>query len=83
MRALLEAAKGKFVYVNIWSKSPAQPWDLVAAVMLVRGAGGDVVDIQGSPVDALGHQGPFVAGVDKEARAKVLSLVSRFAASEA
>ncbi len=32
--ALLEAARGNFVYLNLWSKRPAQPYDLAAAVLL-------------------------------------------------
>lgn len=69
--ALLEAAKGSFVYVNLWAKRPAEPYDLAAGVLLVRGAGGEVTDLGGRPIDATRHAGPFVAGIDAAARAKV------------
>ncbi len=72
--AMLEAAKGSFVYVNFWSKRPTQPYDLAAGVMLVRGAGGDVTDLAGVSIDALDHKGPFIAGIDKEARKKVAAM---------
>jgi myo-inositol-1(or 4)-monophosphatase len=65
--AMLEAAKGSFVYVNLWSRHPAAPFDLAAAVLLVRGAGGEVIDASGSPIDLVAHAGLFAAGVDQPA----------------
>jgi myo-inositol-1(or 4)-monophosphatase len=72
--AMLEAAKGNFVYVNLWSKRPTEPYDLAAGVMLVRGAGGDVTDLAGISIDALDHKGPFIAGINEEARNKVAAI---------
>ena len=72
--ALLEAAKGKFVYVNLWSEPPTAPYDLAAGVLLVRGAGGEVTDFRGEPVDAMRHEGPFVAAVEQRARRTVLEI---------
>ena len=66
--ALAEAAKGSFVYVNLWSRAPAAAYDLVAGTLVVRGAGGDVTDLEGSPIDAVRHAGPFVAGTDAASR---------------
>ena len=59
--ALLEAAKGHFVYVNMWDHRPAAPHDLTAGVLLVRGSGGDVLDAEGNPIAAVNHAGPFIA----------------------
>jgi len=73
--ALLEAAKGNFVYVNLWSKRPAEAYDLAAGCLLVRGAGGDVTDLEGSPIDLLSHAGPFVAAVNDESRRIVTELL--------
>ena len=73
--AMLEAARGHFTYVNEWSKSAADPWDLAAGVLLVEGAGGVVVDIQGQPIDPVGHSGPFIASASQEQCARVLSIV--------
>jgi fructose-1,6-bisphosphatase/inositol monophosphatase family enzyme len=72
--AMLEAAKGSFVYINLWSKRPTEPYDLAAGVMLVRGAGGDVTDLAGISIDALDHKGPFIAGINEEARNKVAAI---------
>lgn len=72
--ALLEAAKGDFVYVNLWPAPAAQPWDLAAGVMLVRCAGGEVTDLEGNAIDELSHQGPFVAGTNEGARIRVIEI---------
>jgi fructose-1,6-bisphosphatase/inositol monophosphatase family enzyme len=69
--ALVEAAKGHFTYVNRWDRRPAEPWDLVGGVEIVRRAGGEVVDLEGAPIDTLRHSGPFVAGLSEEGRATV------------
>ena len=69
--ALVEAAKGHFIYVNRWDRRPAEPWDLVGGVGIVRRAGGEVVSLEGEPIDALRHSGPFVAGLSGEGRATV------------
>jgi fructose-1,6-bisphosphatase/inositol monophosphatase family enzyme len=73
--ALLETAKGRYVYVNMWSKRPAAPYDLAAGVLMVRAAGGEVVGLDGQPVDLVRHAGPFVAGIAPAARAAVLEIV--------
>ena len=65
--ALLEAAKGTFVYVNLWGKEPAMAYDLAAGVQLLRASGGEAMDLRGTPIDAVRHGGPFVAGIDMDA----------------
>ncbi len=44
---------------------------------LVRGAGGDVTDLAGKPIETTDHRGPFVAGIDREARRKVAAIVRK------
>jgi fructose-1,6-bisphosphatase/inositol monophosphatase family enzyme len=73
--ALLESARGHFIYANLWSGRPAEAWDLAAGCLLVRGAGGDVVNLDGEPIGAVGHRGPFVAGVDASDRDHVRELL--------
>ncbi len=73
--SLLEAAKGRFVYVNLWTTKPSDPFDLAAGVLLVRGAGGEVSDLDGNPIDPAAHSGPFVAAIDDAERKKVTNLV--------
>jgi fructose-1,6-bisphosphatase/inositol monophosphatase family enzyme len=74
--ALLDAAKGGFVYVNLWDKRPSEPFDLAAGVMLVRNAGGRVVDASGRDIDSSSHAGLFVAGVHQSAREQIVSAVA-------
>jgi fructose-1,6-bisphosphatase/inositol monophosphatase family enzyme len=73
--ALLDAARGHYTYANVWSRRPAEPWDLAAGFLLMRGAGGDVVDLEGRSIDPVAHSGPFVAGVDERGRDTVVEIV--------
>jgi myo-inositol-1(or 4)-monophosphatase len=61
---IIDAAKGRYTYVNAWTSRPAQPFDLAGAVAVLRAAGGDAVDLEGAPIDATRHAGTFVAGID-------------------
>jgi fructose-1,6-bisphosphatase/inositol monophosphatase family enzyme len=73
--ALVEAARGHFVYANLWSKRAAEAFDLAAGVLVVRQAGGDVCDLDGEPIDALRHRGPFVAGMDPQMLSRLAGLM--------
>lgn len=75
--ALLEAARGRFVYVNMWSKRPAAPYDLAGGVLVVRRAGGEVVGLDGAPIDAVRHAGPFVASIDPGMRLRITEIMQR------
>ena len=77
MWAMLEAAKGSFVYVNFWSTRPPAPSDLAAGILLVRGAGGDVTDLAGNPIGATDHRGAFIAGADEETRRKIAAIARK------
>lgn len=72
---LAEAARGHYVYLNAWSRLPAEPFDLAAGTLLVRGAGGEVVDAHGEPIDATRHAGPWLAGVGAGKLARVAAIV--------
>ena len=61
--ALLEAAKGHSSYINLWKGPPALSYDLAAGILIVRGAGGEVLDMDGDSIPYIGHQGPFFAGL--------------------
>jgi len=74
---LLEVAKGGFVYVNLWDRRESAAYDLAAGLLLVRAAGGEAVDLNGNPVHAVGHRGPFVAALDAADRDQVRELVVR------
>jgi myo-inositol-1(or 4)-monophosphatase len=80
---LLEAAKGSFVYVNLWDRRNSAAWDLAAGLMLVRAAGGEAVDLEGNPVRHTGHRGPFVAALHAGDRERVAALMVRALAARA
>jgi fructose-1,6-bisphosphatase/inositol monophosphatase family enzyme len=73
--ALLEAARGSFTYVNLWSSRPAEPWDLAAGSLIMARAGGAIVDVVNQPIDALTHSGPFIASVSEACRSMVAAQV--------
>ena len=75
--SLLEVAKGRFSYVNLWSDRPAEAYDLAAGVLLVRAAGGEVVGMDGEPIDSVRHAGPFVAAMQPASRSILLDIVRR------
>jgi fructose-1,6-bisphosphatase/inositol monophosphatase family enzyme len=80
--ALLEAARGRYSYVNLWSKRPAEEFDLVAGVTIVRAAGGRVAGLDGELLDGLEHSGPFVASRDSSAVHHLLDLIRRVRATQ-
>ncbi|MFT7518441.1 MAG: myo-inositol-1(or 4)-monophosphatase [Kiritimatiellia bacterium] len=73
--ALALVSKGVITYVNEWAGKAASPYDLAAGIFLVRRAGGDVIDLDGSPVDPVVHRGPFVAGMNPRHRETVRAIV--------
>ncbi len=74
--ALVEAARGHFVYINIWDKGPAAPQDLAAALHILRAAGGDAVCTSGEAVPIIGHEGAFIAGAFEFDRSPVMEIVN-------
>ncbi len=78
--SMLEAAKGVCTYANLWPGKPADAFDLAAGLLLVRAAGGDVIDLSGNAVSAIEHSGPFIAGTDIENLQKLAEMVGAAAA---
>jgi fructose-1,6-bisphosphatase/inositol monophosphatase family enzyme len=75
--AIADCARGRFTYVDPGAGARAEETDVAAGVALLRAAGGDVVDLQGAPVDPSAHEGPLVAGIDAASRDTVRALVSQ------
>ncbi len=74
--SLATTALGSFTYVNAWSTKGTADYDLAGGVFLVRAAGGEVVDLQGTPIDPLSHLGPFIAGMDRRAIETVRTIIN-------
>ncbi len=62
---MLEAAKGHYVYINNWIGRLSEPYDIAAGILLVQGAGGQVVDLEGNSIPSVGYQGVIVAGISE------------------
>ena len=75
--SMLDAAKGACTYINLWPGLPAAPYDLAAGILLVRAAGGEVIDLSGKSVSMSGHTGPFVAGIDADNTQRVAKMIGQ------
>ena len=73
--SMLDAAKGVCTYVNLWPRKPADAFDLAAGLLIVRAAGGEVIDLSGNPVSTNGHSGPFIAGTNTGNLRRVAKLI--------
>jgi len=78
--SMLDAAKGVCTYVNLWPAAPTEPFDLAAGLLIVRAAGGDVIDLNGNAVSPIEHSGVFIAGTDR-AYLRELATIIRAAAA--
>jgi fructose-1,6-bisphosphatase/inositol monophosphatase family enzyme len=74
--ALVEAAKGHFVYINVWDQGEAVPQDLASGLHILRSAGGDAVRASGEPIPASGHRGAFIAAAHDYDRDPVIEIVN-------
>lgn len=57
-----------------------EPFDLAAGLLIVRAAGGDVIDLNGNAVSPIEHSGVFIAGTDR-AYLRELATIIRAAAA--
>jgi len=76
--AIMEAAKGHVAYMNVWSGRQAEPFDLAAGALIMSELGAPLVDQNGETISSTSHAGPFVAAVDKRAKAWCLSALSSY-----
>ena len=74
--ALLEAAKGHYIYVHPWQTTPSRAFDLAAGIKLVENARGRVIDLKGDRVNPVGHSGVFIAGVNAQHLNRVRCILS-------
>lgn len=74
---IVQAAKGYQVYINDWGMRPATEYDLLAATLIIRGAGGDVYDLKNQPITPIGHTGLLIAGINPTKRKDVISYLVR------
>ncbi|TNE47702.1 MAG: hypothetical protein EP344_19435 [Bacteroidetes bacterium] len=61
---IIEASKGDVLYINTWQTTVTMPFDLVAALHILEGAGGQCLNHQGQKVNPWDHAGIFFAGIN-------------------
>ncbi len=72
---ILDVVKGSQVYAGKFPR-PTEPHDLGAAIKIVENAGGSIVDLEGKPIAAIGHEGFFVAGLRRDYVMHVCEILS-------
>ena len=69
-------AKGAFSNYIAHFEHHANPWDLSAAVLIVRNSGGFVTDLEGNDIDAVSHQGYIVVSANENIKREFLEMMS-------
>lgn len=74
--ALSEAAKGHYIYINLWANAPTSPFDLSAGAHILQSSGGFLLNREGKTIDPLKHEGIFFAGHNKNSLQTILDIIS-------
>jgi len=69
-------AKGAFSNYIARFENEANAWDLSAACLIIRNAGGYVTDLKGKDINPINHKGYIIASANKDARDEFLSMVN-------
>jgi len=69
-------AKGAFSNYIAYFNGYSNAWDLSAAVIIVRNAGGFVTDLEGNDIDAVSHRGYIVVSANKVVKEEFLDMIS-------
>jgi fructose-1,6-bisphosphatase/inositol monophosphatase family enzyme len=68
-------AKGAYSNYIAYFSNAANAWDLSAACLIVRNAGGYVTDLEGNDIDPIHHKGYIVASVNTKAKEQFLGMI--------
>ena len=71
-------AKGAFSNYIAHFSSAANAWDLSAACIIIRNAGGFVTDLEGVDIDPINHKGYIIASANAGARDDFLAMMKPF-----
>ncbi len=69
-------AKGAYSNYIAHFGSPANAWDLSAACLIIRNAGGFVTDLEGIDIDPIKHKGYIIASANATARDDFLNMIN-------
>ncbi len=74
--AMCMVAKGAYSnYIAYFSRT-ANAWDLSAACLIIKNAGGYVTDLEGVEINPINHQGYIVASANAQARDDFLGMIN-------
>ena len=68
-------SKGAFSNYIAYFDSPANAWDLSAACLIIKNAGGFVTDLEGVEIDPIKHKGYIIASANAQARDDFLAMM--------
>ena len=71
-------AKGAFSNYIAHFGSAANAWDLSAACLIIKNAGGFVTDLEGVDIDPINHKGYIIASANAGARDDFLAMIKPF-----
>ena len=71
-------AKGAFSNYILYFNTLSHAWDLSAAILILRNAGGFVTDLDGNDVDAISYQGYIVASANERCKEEFLSMIRSY-----
>ena len=69
-------AKGAFSNYIAHFDGYANAWDLSAAVLIIRNAGGYVTDLKGVDIDPVSHKGYIIASVNEKVKDEFLEMLN-------
>lgn len=69
-------AKGAFSNYITFFEKPANAWDLSAAYIIIKNAGGFVTDLDGVEIDPISHEGYIIASANEIVRDEFLGYIN-------
>ena len=69
-------AKGAYSNYIAYFRHSANAWDLSAACLIIKNAGGYVTDLEGVEINPINHQGYIVASANAKAREDFLNMIN-------
>lgn len=73
--SIVKVALGTEYYINMWEDHKTEPYDLLAAMHILNGAKGSILDGEGNMIDPEHHRGMFIAGINKKVVNHIIKLL--------
>jgi fructose-1,6-bisphosphatase/inositol monophosphatase family enzyme len=71
-------AKGAYSNYLTYFATPANPWDISSAALIIRQSGGVLSDLAGNPIDPLSAKGYILASSCEQTRDEFCGLFEAF-----